>query len=327
MAYFPKLLSGPIERARTFLPKLAAQRIVDNDVLARSFALIVIGVVRKVVFADTLFTMLPARLWKEPERFSSPELIVYLIVYAFALYNDFAGYTGVVRGVSGLFGIELAPNFNIPYFSRNLSEFWNRWHITLSQWLRDYIYFPTSRALLRRNPSLTNVPNIFLPPLLTMLASGLWHGTGWGMLLWGALHGVYLIVERLLSLWRPAGPPHLQPRWRQGLATTLVFVLVMLAWVPFRASELSDHAGLLAGDGQSIRPGFAHRAHSDYSDSGVVGGLGTISQPQRVSLFALAATGPGDPVGAGDPGRVPDVAGGYGRAVCVSGVLVVSSEF
>jgi D-alanyl-lipoteichoic acid acyltransferase DltB (MBOAT superfamily) len=239
MAYFPKLLSGPIERARAFLPRLAAQRIVDNDALARSFALIVIGVVRKVVFANTLFKMIPDDIFNQPGRFSSPELIIFLIVYAFALYNDFGGYTSVARGVSGLFGIELAPNFNIPYFARNLSEFWNRWHITLSHWLRDYIYFPTSRALLRRNPTLTNMPNVFIPPMLTMLASGLWHGTGWGMLLWGALHGIYLIIERLLALWRPAGPPHLQPRWRQGFATLLVFGLVMLAWVPFRAPNLT----------------------------------------------------------------------------------------
>ncbi len=239
MAYFPKLLAGPIERARTFLPRLAEPRIVDNDQLARSFTLIVIGVVRKIVFADTLFAMLPLRLFLTPERYSSPQLIAYLIVYGFALYNDFAGYTSVVRGVSGLFGIELSANFNVPYFSRNLTEFWNRWHITLSHWLRDYIYFPSSRALLRRNPSRTNVPNLIIPPLLTMLASGLWHGTGWGMLLWGGLHGVYLIGERLIALWRPAGPPHLQPRWRQGVAVALVFVLVMLAWVPFRISDMS----------------------------------------------------------------------------------------
>jgi alginate O-acetyltransferase complex protein AlgI len=239
MAYFPKLLSGPIERARAFLPKLAEQRFVDNERLSRSFTLIVIGTVRKVVFADTLFAMLPGQLFKQPGRFSSPQLIVYLIVYGFALYNDFAGYTSAVRGVSGLFGIELSPNFNVPYFSRNLTEFWNRWHITLSHWLRDYIYFPSSRALLRRNPSRANVPNLFVPPLLTMLVSGLWHGTGWAILVWGTLHGLYLIGERLLAFWRPAGPPHLQPRWRQGATTLVVFAVVMLAWVPFRAANLS----------------------------------------------------------------------------------------
>jgi len=238
MAYFPKLLSGPIERARDFLPRLAAPRVVDNDQLARSFTLIVLGAVRKLVLADTLTLMLPRGVFANPDQFGAPQLIGYLLIYALALYNDFAGYTNIVRGVSGLFGIELAANFATPYFSRNLTEFWNRWHITLSHWLRDYIYFPTSRALLRRNPSRTNVPNLLLPPMLTMLASGLWHGPGWSMLLWGALHGVYLVGERLLALWRPAGPPQHQPRWRQTLAMLFVVTLVVLAWVPFRAPDV-----------------------------------------------------------------------------------------
>lgn len=233
LAYFPKLIAGPIERARAFMPRLTRQRIVDNDVLARSFSLIVIGLVRKVVLADTMFKMRPEGMFSDPEKFGALKLGVYLVVYAFALYNDFAGYTSIVRGVSGLFGIELSHNFNVPYFSRNFSEFWNRWHITLSHWLRDYIYFPTSRALLRRNPTRTNIPNLLIPPMATMLASGLWHGPGWSMLVWGALHGVFLIGERLLALWRPAGPPQKQPRWRQGIAMGIVFTLVMLAWVPF----------------------------------------------------------------------------------------------
>lgn len=238
MAYFPKLLSGPIERARDFLPRLAAPRVVDNDRLARSFTLIVLGAVRKLALADTLTLMLPRGLFHNPDQFGAPQLIGYLLIYALALYNDFAGYTNIVRGVSGLFGIELSANFDTPYFSRNLTEFWNRWHITLSHWLRDYIYFPTSRALLRRNPRRTNIPNLFLPPMLTMLASGLWHGPGWSMLLWGALHGVYLIGERLLALWRPAGPPQNQPRWRQGFAMLVVVTLVVLAWVPFGAPDV-----------------------------------------------------------------------------------------
>ncbi|MBN1566055.1 MAG: MBOAT family protein, partial [Anaerolineae bacterium] len=199
MAYFPKLLAGPIERARSFMPKLAEQRIVDNDVMSRSFALIVIGVVRKAVIADTLFRTFPADLWNKPASFSAFQLIGFLIVYGFALYNDFAGYTSVARGVSGLFGIELSRNFNLPYTARNLSEFWNRWHITLSNWLRDYVYYPASRALLRRNPSRTNMANAIFPPLLTMFVSGLWHGPGWTMVLWGMLHGVYLVGERLLA--------------------------------------------------------------------------------------------------------------------------------
>ncbi|HEX3053652.1 MAG TPA: MBOAT family O-acyltransferase [Aggregatilineaceae bacterium] len=233
MAYFPKLTSGPIERARAFLPKLNAQRIVDNDQLARSFTLIVVGVVRKLVIADSLAAMIPAAYYNAPGTLSVVNLLTYALAYAFWLYNDFAGYTSVVRGVSGLFGIELSPNFQQPYFARNFTEFWNRWHITLSQWLRDYIYFPLSRALIRRNPSRWNVWNILLPPLVTMLLSGLWHGTGWHMVVWGGLHGLYLVGERLFGLWRPAVAPQKQPRWRQVFAIGVVFTLVVIAWVPF----------------------------------------------------------------------------------------------
>lgn len=236
LAYFPKLLAGPIERARSFLPKLAEPRVVDNDLMARSFTLIVLGAVRKLVIADTLTSMIPAEVFTRPRGYSAPALVGFLVAYAFALYNDFAGYTNIARGVSGLFGIELSANFRTPYFARNLTEFWNRWHMTFSQWLRDYIYYPTSRALLRRNLSRTNVPNLLIPPMLTMLACGLWHGTGWGFLLWGALHGVYLIVERVLALIRPGLPPQQQPKWRQAAAMLIVFGLVILAWVPFRTS-------------------------------------------------------------------------------------------
>ncbi|MBI5957239.1 MAG: MBOAT family protein [Chloroflexi bacterium] len=234
MAYFPKLIAGPIERARVFLPRLAEPRIVDNDRLSRSFTLIVVGVVRKLVIADLLTTLIPENVFQTPAEFSPLELAGYLVAYAFALYNDFAGYTSIARGVSGLFGIELAANFRTPYFSRSLTEFWNRWHITLSQWLRDYIYFPTSRALLRRNPSRMNIPNILIPPMLTMLISGLWHGVGWGFIIWGGLHGFYLIVERVWSLLRPALPLQRQPKWRQAISMVLVFGAVLLAWIPFR---------------------------------------------------------------------------------------------
>ena len=233
-AYFPKLLAGPIERAGDFLPKLATQRIVDNGVLARSVTLIVVGALRKLIIADTLTAVIPWDVFEAPANFSAYELWGWLVVYGFALYNDFAGYTSLVRGISGLFGIELSLNFQQPYFARNFGEFWNNWHRTLSHWLRDYIYFPTLRALLRRNRNRRSVPNIVIPPLLTMLVSGLWHGFSVQMLVWGGLHGLYQIGERVLSLRGPVVPPDKRPRWRQLLAMAVVFVLVMWAWVPFR---------------------------------------------------------------------------------------------
>lgn len=234
LAYFPKLLAGPVERANTFLPKLKQQRLVDNDVLARSFTLIVVGAFRKLLIADSLTAAIPWDVFESPSSFGALELWAWLFVYGFALYNDFAGYTSIVRGVSGLFGIELSLNFRQPYFSRNFGEFWNSWHITLSHWLRDYIYFPQLRALLRRNPSRRRWSNVIFPPMTTMLVSALWHGFSLHMLVWGGLHGVYQIGERALSLSGPVVPPDRRPKWRQILAMGIVFLLVMWAWVPFR---------------------------------------------------------------------------------------------
>lgn len=233
LAYFPKLVAGPIERARFFLPKLASPRIVASDLLARSFTLIVVGVGRKFVIADTLAAAIPSRVFESPGVYIPPELLGWLVIYAFSLYNDFAGYTNMVRGVSGLFGIELSANFQQPYLARNFTEFWNRWHISLSHWLRDYIYFPVSRALLRRNPSRRNLANLIVPPMVTMLVSGLWHGLHWHMVVWGGMHGLYQVIERLPSLWRPIIPPSQWPRWRQNVSRLVIFLLVTLAWVPF----------------------------------------------------------------------------------------------
>jgi len=172
-AYFPKLLSGPIERARSFMPQLTQQRIVDNDTITRSFTLIVIGLVRKIVIADTISGVIPRGVFVTPMNYSGLELSTWLVAETFVIYNDFAGYTDIVRGVSGLFGIELSRNFSHPFFSRNFFEMWTRWHITLSFWLRDYIYMPLSRALLRRNLSSRNTLNLIIPPMAAMLISGL----------------------------------------------------------------------------------------------------------------------------------------------------------
>ncbi len=236
MAYFPKLVAGPIERFRSFIPALAAPRVVDNGVLTRSLTLLTVGLVRKVVVADTLLTAVPSRLFTNPGKFSSLELLIWSAAFIVGLYNDFAGYTDIVRGISGFFGIELSRNFGFPLFSRNFTEFWNRWHITLSHWLRDYVYFPLSRALVRRNPGRFNLANLTLPPMLTMLASGLWHGTGWNFMIWGFLMGLVLVAEQIPSLWRPIVSPDKRPAWRRYLATAGLWVGGLLIVVMFKAS-------------------------------------------------------------------------------------------
>jgi D-alanyl-lipoteichoic acid acyltransferase DltB (MBOAT superfamily) len=253
--YFPKLLSGPVERARLFLPRLDAPLPFDKALLYRSLSLIVIGLLRKLVFADSLFSMIPADAFTTPANYAGQHLVLYLLAYAFALFNDFAGYTFIVRGVSLWFGIELANNFNLPYFSRNFTEFWNRWHISLSNWLRDYIFFPVSRALMKRHPSREHFLNILVPPLVTMLVSGMWHGLGWNLLVWGGLHGIYQIIERLPGLYRPSAPLDQRPWYRNLGGIVVTFILTLLAWLPFRM-PLQTAWAYLQGMFTWIRPDF-----------------------------------------------------------------------
>jgi D-alanyl-lipoteichoic acid acyltransferase DltB (MBOAT superfamily) len=232
--YFPKITSGPIERARTFLPAIKNRPALDGPAAARGSGLIVAGLVRKLVIANILAGTIPDGLFNKPADRGGAVIVMAVITYGVYLLNDFAGYTSIVRGVSVLMGIELSRNFASPYFARSFSEFWNRWHISFSHWLRDYIYFPVSRALLRRNLNPRWLPNIIIPPLATMLVSGLWHGATPGLMVWGALHGVYQAGERLIGSWRPPHSPDRDPAWRQAISMLVVSALVLAAWIPFR---------------------------------------------------------------------------------------------
>ena len=232
LSFFPKLLAGPIERPARFLSALRAVRRVDALTLARGFGLILVGILRKVILADRLTSFLPPTIFSDPAAFSSLEKLVWLLVFTFGLYNDFAGYTSIVRGLSALMGIELSPNFRQPFFANSLSDFWTRWHISLSFWLRDTIFFPARRWLMQRRwPQLLA---IILPPLVTMLASGFWHGAYISLIVWGGLHGLYLVGEQLLK----SKTPHSPNRLRIALSTLTVFTLTTLAWIPFAASSL-----------------------------------------------------------------------------------------
>lgn len=173
--YFPKILSGPIERTSKFISKLYSPRTISHLDIEEAFTLIVTGLFRKLVIADVLSNLVPDDIFSETANYSSLLLILWLLAFSFSLYNDFAGYTNIVRGVSLLFGIPLSKNFDTPYFANGFTDFWNRWHISLSHWLRDYIYFPISRFIRTRYSNLRWITFV-IPPMLTMLVSGLWHG-------------------------------------------------------------------------------------------------------------------------------------------------------
>ena len=232
LSFFPKMLAGPIERPARFLSGLRAGHRVDGTALARGLGLILVGLLRKVILADRLTSFLPPTIFSGPAAFSSLEKIIWLLVFTFGLYNDFAGYTSIVRGLSALMGIELSPNFRQPFFANSLSDFWTRWHISLSFWLRDYIFFPARRWLMQRRwPQLVT---IILPPLVTMLASGLWHGAYVSVLVWGGLHGTYLVLEQLFK----SKAPRPSNRIRSTLSVLAVFSITTLTLIPFAASSL-----------------------------------------------------------------------------------------
>jgi D-alanyl-lipoteichoic acid acyltransferase DltB (MBOAT superfamily) len=231
--YFPKLLSGPIEKPRPFLTKLSNPRVVDNALFSRALNMILLGFIRKMFIANILQSFLP--LWNK-----TPESIGWIQAICFVLYvyNDFAGYTLIVCGVSNLFGIELSPNFLNPFLSRNFSEFWNRWHITLSSWLRENIYYPVSRKLSRNSGKAYEVFAAFvIPPLLTMLASGFWHKASPALMLWGTLLGLFMIIERLLFETWPKIKKGSQSGFGRYIASILVFLLFSFAMIPLASNS------------------------------------------------------------------------------------------
>ena len=237
MVYFPRLVSGPIERARHFLPQLLGDRQVDSAAVGQSVSLIALGIFRKLVVADPLRALLPDDLFQSPMEIGGGPLWVWLAALVFSIYNDFAGYTNIVRGVSGLFGIELSRNFEQPLLSWNFTEFWNRWHISLGHWLRDYIYYPIARALLRRGRNPRRFSVVALPALGTMLASAAWHQLSLPVLVWGGINGVYLSVERAITLRWGAAAKAGTPVWARMLGVPLVWGLALLAGIPFMSGQ------------------------------------------------------------------------------------------
>jgi alginate O-acetyltransferase complex protein AlgI len=234
-AFFPQLVAGPIVRGSFFLPQLANIHPLKRENLVRGSELFLRGFVKKVVFADTLAFMVDP-VFSNPALFSAPTCWLAALAYTAQIYFDFSGYTDMAIGVARALGFELPENFRHPYLSRNLGEFWRRWHISLSTWLRDYLYIPLGGN--RRGPVRTYV-NL----LITMLLGGLWHGASWTFIAWGALHGLGLVVHRLFESVRGDARPTVPG---QILAWLVTFLFVVVCWVFFRAPDF-ERAWILLG--------------------------------------------------------------------------------
>jgi D-alanyl-lipoteichoic acid acyltransferase DltB (MBOAT superfamily) len=232
--YFPQLVAGPIERPQNLLHQFYEEKRWDWTRLRDGLSLSLWGLFKKVVVADTL-AVYTDTIYKASGQHNGSSLWLATYFFAFQIYCDFSGYSDIARGVSQVYGIRLMKNFETPYFSRSISEFWSRWHISLSTWFRDYLYIPLGGNRVSMTRNLLNILAVFV-------VSGLWHGANWTFIIWGGLHGCYVIAERTVSIVRKRWLPG-SFRWNQsGLLSVfrlvLTFHLVMLAWVFFRADSL-----------------------------------------------------------------------------------------
>ena len=232
VSFFPQLVAGPIVRASDFLPQFQKSHDFDWNRLITGVGRVIWGFFKKVAIADSIAVIVD-QVWANPEMHSSSYVLIGLILYSFQIYLDFSGYSDIAIGLARIFGFDFPENFKTPYFSKGFSEFWKRWHISLSSWLRDYLYIPLGG---NRGGQFGTYRNL----MITMLLGGLWHGASWNFVVWGFLHGLYLILERFVG--QPIGrlmkgKLHV-PKWAwAGVSILTVYILTNVAWVFFRSSD------------------------------------------------------------------------------------------
>lgn len=242
VSFFPQLVAGPIERATNLMPQILKPRRIRMDQVNAGLFLILWGYFQKVVIADNL-ALVANQVFNNYGSYTGIDLVIGVAAFAFQIFCDFAGYSDIARGLAKLMGFELMVNFRVPYFALNPSDFWARWHISLSTWLRDYLYIPLGG---NRNGELKTYRNL----LITMLLGGLWHGAAWNFVAWGAFHGLLLVGYRMVRL----DSGHLVERKRLRRLTNLfqmlvMFVFTLIGWVLFRSSSMEQIFYILGNAG------------------------------------------------------------------------------
>jgi alginate O-acetyltransferase complex protein AlgI len=232
--FFPHLIAGPIVRPRDFLPQIDQTKRFNWSRVRLGVFLIILGLFKKSVIADSVAPLVDA-VFANPSAYQSTSLWLGVLCYAIQIYGDFSGYSDMAIGLSHIVGFKLVRNFRTPYLSADIGEFWRRWHISLSTWLRDYLYIPLGGS---RGGTLATMRNLFL----TMLLGGLWHGASWTFILWGGYHGALLALNRLVPL-----PRSLRQGPGRCLAVLGTFLCVCVGWVFFRAQTLDQAATILLG--------------------------------------------------------------------------------
>jgi alginate O-acetyltransferase complex protein AlgI len=243
LAFFPQLVAGPIVRAHRFLPQIERGPIFAPRKVKTALLIIAWGYFLKVCVADSIALVVDP-IFAAPADFESGNLLFAIVAYSFQIYSDFAGYSLIAIGLAKMQGFDFPANFLAPYFSRNFSDFWRRWHISLSSFLRDYLYIPLGGNRHGRWREDRNI-------MITMFLGGLWHGASNNFIIWGVLHGIYLVLQRqwnTLMKHIRFGLPRPLPRWPViGFKIAGVYALVLLAWVFFRLHKFSDALVYLEG--------------------------------------------------------------------------------
>jgi len=276
MSFFPQLVAGPIVRAAYFLPQLQREQR-EPIPLAPALLLILGGLFKKTIIANYLATGLVDPVFSAPTEYSAPDLLLAAYGYAVQIYCDFSAYSDMAIALAALVGFRFPANFNQPYRSQRLREFWQRWHISLSSWLRDYLYKPLGG---NRNGRLATYRNL----MITMLLGGIWHGAGWKFVAWGAMHGGGLAIERMLEplIGRRARSPA-----AKLIATLVVFHFVCLAWIFFRAEDFEVARLFIAGLGH----GWAEGVQQAKPFTVALIAIGLAGQFTPPGLFARVAEG------------------------------------
>ncbi|HLX61037.1 MAG TPA: MBOAT family O-acyltransferase [Planctomycetota bacterium] len=233
VSFFPQLVAGPIERAKNLLPQLQHTPKITSEDIGDGLSLFLVGFFKKVALADYLATYVDKVYGVQgelgmPAHYQAPALILATVAFAWQIYFDFSGYTDMARGLARVMGFRMMLNFNNPYVATGLGDFWNRWHISLSTWFKDYVYFPLGGS---RGLKWETYRNVFI----TMVVSGLWHGAAWRYIVWGAIHAIGRVLTFNLER---------NPTYKERIPTFVkqcaVFAFVNLAWVFFRAQNMSD---------------------------------------------------------------------------------------
>ncbi len=259
VSFFPQLVAGPIVRARDFIPQIRRPLVVSNTMVGEAVVLIAAGLLKKAVVSDYISTNFVDRVFDNPLLYSGVENLVAVYGYALQIYCDFSGYSDMAIGIALLLGFRFPDNFRSPYKSASVTEFWHRWHISLSSWLRDYLYISLGG---NRKGKVRQYVNLFL----TMLLGGLWHGASWNFVLWGGMHGVALAIHKWwMNITHQPRHGRRYTGWQRIVAMILTFHFVCIAWVFFRSSTFDVATQVFSQIATNLQPALFPQLLTGYA--------------------------------------------------------------